>query len=263
MDNNIAPHDKYKYNKINLIGKTNINSFGSEMKILNYINNRNVIVEFSNGYIVTTTYELFNNGKVRNVYDPSVFGVGYLGEGEYKTSINKITTLQYIKWTGMLMRCYNNKYQLKNPTYVGCSVIDKWHNFQNFAKWFDENYYEIEGQRMELDKDILVKGNKIYSPDTCVFVPNDINVLFAKSNSIRGDLPIGVHLTKNKKYRAQCNKGNNKMIYLGNYETPEEAFITYKVYKEKLIKTIADKYKDIIPTVLYNAMYSYNVEIDD
>lgn len=117
-------------------------------------------------------------GNVRNVYDRNLFNVGYLGEGIYKSKVNRKNTTQYNAWQNMLRRCYNESYQEKHPTYIGCEVIKEWHNFQNFTKWYDENYYEIEGQIMDLDKDIMVIGNKIYSPETYLFVPQSINKLF-------------------------------------------------------------------------------------
>ena len=115
---------------------------------------------------------------------------------------------------------------------------------------------------MELDKDILNKGNKVYSPDTCVYVPQSINSLFTKSDKVRGEYPIGVYKQKDK-YVAQLNKGNGKQIYLGSYSTPEEAFQAYKQAKEEYIKEVANEYKDKIPYRLYEALMNYEVEIDD
>ena len=118
---------------------------------------------------------------------------------------------------------------------------------------------------MNLDKDILIKGNKVYSPDTCVFVPQNINKLFIKRDSSRGEFPIGVHYYKrNKKFGVVCSFGNSSSsAYLGLYDTPEEAFQVYKTFKENQIKQIANEYIDIIPTKLYQAMIEYEVEYDD
>lgn len=152
-----------------------------------------------------------------------------------------------------------------HPTYKGCTVCDEWHNFQVFAKWYDENYYLLDDQRTELDKDILIKGNKTYSPETCVFVPQRINGLFTKREKDRGNLPIGVSLHKKyNKYYSRYNNGLGKTIHLVSYNTPEEVFyLGYKPHKEQLIKEIADEYKGKIPQKLYEAMYKYEVEITD
>ena len=167
----------------------------------------------------------------------------------------------------MLMRCYYDKYQKKHPTYKGCTVCEEWHNYSNFKNWYDENYYEIEGEQMALDKDILVKGNKTYSPNTCVFVPQNINTLFIKRNKARGKYPIGITFNKDaNKFIAKCNTFYNvkkQQKYLGLYNTIEDAFNAYKKFKETEIKQIADEYKDKIPNKLYEAMYNYEVEITD
>lgn len=199
----------------------------------------------------------------RDPYTPSVYGIGYHGEGEYIPSVKGEHSQASRMWKGMLNRCYNKKYTDKKQSYIGCLVCEEWHNFQNFAKWHEENYYEIEGQEMHLDKDILVKNNKIYSPETCVFVPECINSLFTKRQSCRGELPIGVHFCKKRhKYIAQCGV-DGKRVYLGGFDSPQEAFNTYKDFKEKEIKRVAGLYKDRIPTELYEALCNYNVEITD
>lgn len=191
------------------------------------------------------------------------YGVGYLGEGDYTYRINGKETLTHIMWRDMLKRCYSEKYHEKKPSYIGCTVDKEWHNFQVFAKWFDENYYEVEGQTINLDKDILNKGNKIYSSNNCVFVPQNINTLFISQKSKRGKYPIGVSYDKEKsKYRADC-RNNGKNVNLGRYSSVEDAFNSYKVHKEKLIKEIAEQYKEHIPSTLYNAMILYKVDIND
>ena len=137
----------------------------------------------------------FKNGLIKNPYDKNVFGMGYIGEGKYnKKDYEKI----YNTWSDMLRRCYEPYFINKNLAYIDCYVHDEWHNFQNFAKWYEENYYEIKEQRMCLDKDILNKGNKIYSSETCLIVPQVINQLFVKPR-IKNDLPIGVGIFNNKK----------------------------------------------------------------
>ena len=168
----------------------------------------------------------------------------------------------------MLKRCYSKKCQKKQPAYKGCIVCEEWHNFQNFAKWYEENYYDVDGERMCLDKDILVKHNKIYSPDTCIFVPETINLLFTKRQNDRGESYIGTSLAENSKYQVHCSiinpvTGKSKSEYLGIYETQQKGFETYKYYKEKNIKQVADYYEKQIPEKLYKGMYNYEVEIND
>lgn len=256
--------------KIERLGEIGISSDGYEIKIVEYNETRDIIIEFQDEHKARTrgNYQQFQKGAFKNPYHRSVCGVGYLGEGEYKVGKDGKHTSAYKVWIKMLQRCYDAYYINKRPTYIDCYVCEKWHNFQNFAKWFYKNYYEIEGQQMHLDKDILYKGNKIYSPNTCVFVPERINALFTKGNKIRGIYPIGVHKHLNRCLVAQCSifkDGERKFIYLGSFslDKPFQAFYSYKVFKENYIKQVADEYKDLIPKELYDAMYKYEVEIND
>ena len=253
----------------NRIGEINYNTFGSEMIITKYRKYSDVDVYFPkyDWIFKNTRYGDFKNGNVRCPYEPRVFNKGYLGEGEYKAKENNKNTKVYNTWHNMLMRCYSNKYHDGRNTYIYCETEEYLLNFQNFGKWYSENYYEVEGEQMHLDKDILCKGNKIYNRENMIFVPERINTLFVKCDSNRGEYPIGV-TPMNGKYMAQYNMYDfkihkTKREYLGTYDTIEKAFEVYKYYKEKNIKKVADYYKEQIPKRLYEAMYNYEVEIDD
>ena len=168
----------------------------------------------------------------------------------------------YNTWFQMIRRCYNEKERYKHPTYDDCFVCDDWLSYSKFKEWFDDpnNGYK-EGY--QLDKDILCKGNKEYCPDKCCFVPNELNSITTKANTLRGDTPIGVSRNRNK-YRAAYSK-LNKLIYLGLYETPEEAFDAYKKAKEAWMKEYGETlYKEgKITEKVRNALANYRVEITD
>lgn len=257
--------------KINRIGEINYNTFGSKMIISKYRKYSDIDVYFPqyNWTFKHIAYKEFKNGKIKCPYERRVFGIGYIGEGKYKVSDNGKKTKCYRTWQNMLQRCYDEKHRYKNPTYENCKVCKEWLNYQNFAEWYYKNYYEIKDEIMCLDKDILNKGNKIYLPENCVFVPQIINKLFTKSDKSRGEYPIGVNYNKkNKKFVAYCNiydfkENKQKRIHLGYYNTIEKAFQVYKQFKENHIKKIADYYKEQIPQKLYDAMYKYEVEITD
>ena len=212
-------------------------------------------------------YQNFKNGNIKCPYEPRTFGIGCIGEGKYKGKENGETHKYYVIWVSMLQRCYDPKYQEKYPTYNRCKVEDFFLNFQHMCEWLDENYYEVPGEKMHLDKDILCKGNKVYSRETCIFVPERINLLFVKRDNNRGDNPIGVEDLPSGNYRVRCSNGFGKQIDLGVYPTKEEAFKVYKEYKEKVIKETIDSYEGKIPepyyTRLKTAMYNYEVEITD
>ena len=250
--------------------KRNLEHLGFyEMKIIKYNGRKDIIIEFQDKYKakIHSNYDNFKRGKIKNPYHPDVYNIGYLGQGKYKAYENRKATIAYSMWKDMLKRCYDPYYLNKKPTYINCYVCDEWLCFQNFAKWYYENYYEIENEIMCLDKDILIKGNKTYSPKTCVIVPHRINNLFCNRNNNRGKYPIGV--TRNRDcLMAQCSliingKQIPQKIGYFSLDKPFQAFTCYKNYKEKVIKQVADEYKDLIPKELYEALYRYEVEIND
>ena len=185
-------------------------------------------------------------------------------------SDNGKQTKCYETWKGMFRRCYSDEWHKREPTYKGCVVCEEWKIYSNFKKWYDENYYEIDEENMQLDKDILHKGNKIYSPENCIFTPKIINCIFTKTNANRNDICIGVQYNQDKsyKYKSQASyynfeKHKKQKINLGKYNDKLEAFNAYKQFKESYIKEMADRYKGKIPIKLYEALYRYKVEITD
>jgi len=136
-----------------------------------YTNAKKITVMFLNtGTVTNTTSARLYDGCIKDRSSISVSGVGYIGFGKYIS-----THISYEKWSAMLNRCYGKLYQKEKPTYRGCTVCEEWHNFQNFALWYEENYPN-DGIEYQLDKDIKIKGNKVYSPDSCAFVTRKDNM---------------------------------------------------------------------------------------
>ena len=255
--------------KIDRTGEEGYNNLGSKMIIKEYRSAKDIDVYFPeyNWVFEHTQYSAFKRGNIKCPYEPRYYGKGYLGEGKYKMSENGKHTYEYLIWHSMLMRCYDPKLHERNPTYKGCKVEDYLLNFQNMGEWIEDNYYEIPGEQMCLDKDILYKGNKVYSRETCIFVPKRINNLFTKKDNGIGDCPIGATPRVSGNYQVFCSNGYGKLINLGTYTTKEEAFQIYKEHKEKVIKEVIDSYEGRIPEPFYSklktAMYNYEVEITD
>lgn len=202
------------------------------------------------------TWQL-TTGEIKDPMKPLVYEVGYFGIGEYKCKVNGKGCKAYNCWSGMLERCYSDKYHLTcRYKGRGVKVCDDWHNYQTFAKWFKDNY--IEG--FELDKDIL--SGKLYSPETCVFIPKELNTFFTARHKARGEYPLGVGYDKlSKKFQVNLNNGKGKGVYLGLHSTPEDAFQVYKREKEKMCKAYAKDYleKGWISEKTYNALMSWEV----
>lgn len=228
-----------------------------DVKIITYEDSQNcTILTPCNKIISGLSYQQLIKGTIKNNNFPSVYGTGYLGYGEHKTVFEGIRTNSCQVWLGMMQRGYSKLYKERCPTYKDVEVCEEWKCFQNFAQWYEENY--IEG--FQLDKDILVKGNKIYSPETCCFVPMEINMLFTKGNSricsVR-EYPIGVSFKKGKYISNMYKK------YLGIFDTVNEAFQAYKIAKEARIKEVAEIWKGKIEENVYQALINYQVEITD
>lgn len=242
----------------NRTGEVSINSKGEKMTIVDYIDSNNITIKFDDGTIVKNKkYSAFKQGIIKNPNFKNVYGFGVTGD-EF-ANVRELKS--YKTWCSMIERCYSKKHIMKRPTYENISVCEEWVYYRNFKEWYDKNYYEVEGERMCLDKDILIKNNKVYSPESCIYVPNTINLLFLKKKNDRNGV-IGV-VKKGNKYIARTNVGKSKKKHIGSYDNEIEAFNAYKRAKEEYIKQVADKYRNRIPKKLYDAMYRYEVEITD
>lgn len=256
-------------NTNNRIGMEKYNNQNCLMKIIEYNNCKDIVVEFQDEYKakVHTSYRWFLIGRIKNPYHPSVYNIGKLGI-KYPMSINGKHIKEYTAWTSMLKRCFVEKFKEKYPTYKNVICCDEWLLYENYYEWLHKqpNFDKwLNEDKWCVDKDILVKGNKVYSPKTCCIVPHNVNILFAKRDAKRGDLPIGV-IRFGDRYRADCrNPFTNKQDHIGYYDTSEQAFQIYKSHKEKLIKQVAQmEYSNgNITKQCYDSMMKYEVEITD
>ena len=230
------------------VGKQTVTNQGYTIEIINYVDSSNCTVLFlETENTKKTTFREFVTKTVTNPLHRGVYNVGFEGIGLYDFKSNK---KRCRVWSSMLQRVYSNNYS----AYKECTVDERWHNFQNFAKWFEENYNPETMEGWQLDKDILVKGNKIYSPETCCFVPIEINTIF------KNDRQKGYNKTAKGNFIVRVNKLNYRET-VGRFNTESEAFQAYKVEKEKYIKEVAEKWKELISDRVYQAMYNYQVEI--
>jgi hypothetical protein len=192
-----------------------------------------------------------------------VQGVGVSEKGKHPISIGRKRTKEYILWQNMLERCYSAKLHARYPNYIGCETSDNFKNFQYFAEWCNNQIGWCEDD-WQLDKDLFSVGNKIYSEDTCFFVPRKINVFLNRRRNSRGDYPQGVALYRPlMKYTSQICNGTRKTTYLGRFDTPEEAFYVYKEYKENLAKALAIEYSGRIHSKVIESLNNFTVEITD
>lgn len=235
-------------------GEKHMTNEGYEVEIIKCTTNKNCDVLFSNGYVSKNReYKCIQQGRIKNPYYTSVYGVGYFGEGNHFSKLDGVKTKSYQTWVSMLSRCYDEKFQERHPTYIGCRVDEHWHNFQNFAQWFESRYKD----GFELDKDILVKGNKIYSPKTCCLIPQKINRLF--SRTAKSDITPSVGVDKHYNRFVVRVIFNGERVVVGSFETEEEASKNYILHKEMEIKRVAKEWENDLEDNVYKTLISYKL----
>lgn len=186
----------------------------------------------------------------------TVRGIGFLGYGPHEASLNGKNTRVYQIWGKMFTRCYCPKFLNSNPTYRDCVVHEDWHNFQNFAEWYKQQEFRDDGYC--LDKDVLFKGNKVYGPDTCCLIPQEVNKLIAVSKIKSSDLPTGVVLRScGIKFQATVTCFG-RVNYAGTFETADEAHLAYKTLKQKYVKDMAELWKGRISKDVYEALMKWS-----
>lgn len=234
----------------------NTNKSGS-LFTTKYVSAEEVYVQFINtGYETKAELGQIRKGNVKDKLSPSVYGVGILGENT--TKFNGKSIKEYMLWKGILQRCYDSKFQERCKTYEGVTLSDNFKSYQYFIDWCNNQIgFDLEG--WQLDKDILVKGNKVYSEDTCCFVPKEINMLFTKGDSKRGNYPIGVSYDQQASNFRSDIRMYGKNSGLGYFKTSEAAFLAYKEAKEVHIKNLANKWKDKLDVRVYRALVNYQV----
>ena len=245
------------------VGKVCKSKSSGDFKVLKYNNAKDVEIQFlETEYRKVAEIKEVRNGGVKDPYSPSVFGVGTLGT-KYPTMINGVRTKEYGLWVRMLERCYSDSFKKKNPTYIYCEVSDKFKSYEYFYEWCNKQIGS-DNEGWQLDKDLLVKGNKVYSENSCVFIPQEINSLLIKSTASRGEHLIGVCWSNtHKAFKAQVSKNKGKSEHLGCFKTEIEAFNAYKEAKEAFVKEQANKFKSQIDIRAYEALMNYTVEITD
>lgn len=183
------------------------------------------------------------NNKWENLFEKEktkVCGVGYNSEGKYKKCINNLKTESFLRWHSMLSRCYDGK----QSAYLNCFVNKDWHDFQNFAEWFESNF--IRG--WDLDKDLLGNGFE-YSSENCCFLPREFNsLLSSESNGVKH---TGYSLVGHK-YYVRVRDGSPSQKYIGKFDTIEEASCAYKEAKQERVLKLLNKYRGQLSMNIYN-----------
>ena len=227
---------------------------GHTCVVVEYLNNKNITIEYPSGHRVVTQGVNLKKGAFKDQWFPSTHSVGVLGYEPFRCLDQYYTT-----WSNMLRRVYFPK-ENEVQAYADVLITPEWTYLTEFRKWFESQIYE---PGWHLEKDLLVKGNFIYCPEHCIFVPQEINNLLTKPTIAVNGYPVGVHYCKAKNtYIAQISRGTVGKC-LGSFDTPEEAFYVYKQAKELYIKDVANKWRLNLDPRAYEALMCYKIEISD
>lgn len=237
-------------------------------EVVKYNSCYDVIVKWQDGSLESHPAGHIKNGGIKPLYQPSVAGVGYFGEGRFsnyqKIGGEKAPQEIYAYWTRMIIRCFNPEEILKNSgrRYMFVEVHKNWFCFQNFAEWALKQPNWNMG--LDLDKDLLGSGSE-YSEDSCTFLPTDVNIFLAENWSKSAhDLPIGVQYIKpatigaKEGFIARCHT-NRGREYLGYFNDPMEAHLAYKDCKESYAKVLAEKYKSVLTVDAYLKLKEFKI----
>lgn len=228
------------------------NNQGDWFTVVGIENLRKISVVFDDhpNNIRIKTKQHIQEGRVADKLKPAMWGVGFIGYGEYSSKNQKVA---YSAWGNMITRCYWEGYRdYSSYGGRGVYVTKEWHNFQNFCSWFIHN--TVDG--FEMDKDLKGSVSDVYSPDTVVFLPPRINVMFTARRSERNEYGIGVRPRDKGKFSSNMTY-EGKNVYLGYFDTPEEAYGVYKVAKELAVKQVAEEYRNVLTLEVYELLMNW------
>lgn len=243
----MSDNTNHAHNWVDRTGEINYTRYGTPIKIIKYNREKDIVVEFQDEYKVrkNVSYTHFKEGTVKNPYDKSIYGVGYIGEG-YITKEKNVSKKEYNVWKNIIRRCYSGENKKTFVAYKNCKVCDDWHNYSIFAKWYNENLYSCSDE-LEVDKDILSNNNKIYSKETCVLIPREINRFCQASK--KG----GSHFLLNNTWVARIHHCENK-THIGTFKNFKDAESEFLKYKNKIYQELIEKYKEELPPDVYTKL---------
>lgn len=243
------------------IGEVFTSTKGQQFEIVEYVKAIKVKIRF----LTEPYYEGWSNvssirrGNVKNPYYRGVYGIGFIGEGPYKSKNGNVSDEAYNRWKNMLARCYDGATKIKLAAYEGCTVHPHWHNFQNYAEWFYKNPFYTFG--WNVDKDLLIFGNREYGPHTCVLLPPAINSALQMRGDKADGLPHGVKVNSSCSHLFEASSSVfDKKHYIGLYPTVEEAYAAYKSFRENHVKSLVLNYQGKIDPVVYEKLMNFKVE---
>lgn len=241
--------------RIDRTGEVHYTTEGDKFTIIKYVNNRDSTIQFEDGVIqYNRDYKSIRLGVIKHLNNRNIYSIGYIGYGEY-TYTN--SPKAYKTWHSMLQRCYETN-TINNLSYKNrIKVCEEWECFQNFVPWFNKNYNFETMNKWELDKDILCPKCNLYSPETCLFLPREINSRMCKTIQKIGQL-VGTRETKYFRFQSVALFGDS--IRRKNYASAEDAHNSWLEVRKYTFTKLAEKYKDSLDYRGYQALMNITVD---
>jgi hypothetical protein len=226
-------------------------------------NTRSKIKFMDTGYIADFYNVNIERGEFKDRLRPSLCGVGYgVMRGDSISPFHKT-------WQNMINRCHNPTYNDKYKSYSDCSVIEGWYDFRNFREWCEHTHPYNTEVKFELDKDMRLQGNRVYSPETCMWIPKKLNQYINEvkgASSVTGVKGVSPAMRSGEGvtdgvYEVRCADGKGGRVFLGHVNSIEEGSLIYKNYKEGRLKFLAEEYlvSGVIPKATYEIIVKYKI----
>lgn len=244
------------------VGQIYENKRGSRAEVVYYEDSKRVWICFLDdvGYVRSVGAKDLKKGDFKNPFHPSVYGMGCIGILTEDIKTHPLYKKCYSCWNSAVERCYSERWHKKFPTYEKCTICKDWLVFTNFFKWYiNQVGSEIEG--IQLDKDLLVRGNKVYSPETCCLVPCILNNIVLNNESSKGKYKRGVTFDRRCGVFQASISIRNKPKTLGVYKDEDSAHKAYLIAKKSVIVELANDWKGRVEDKVYFALLEWDVDV--
>lgn len=223
------------------------------------INGQNATFKFlDTGSTLTRRKSQVYEGDMKDPLGKTCYGKGCIGVKQFNLS-GSVRGIGYSMWQGMLQRCFDEKFKNRHTSYRDTTIDDRFLDFSYFMDWAEQQKgfmcKDEKGRYFQLDKDLLVSGNNNYSPETCCFVPREVNNIVIRPRDSSKTLPVGVYAIR-KKFNVKLSRWG-KLEDLGYFNTIEDAFKVYKQAKESYIKEVANNWKGCLDQRIYERLINY------
>lgn len=234
---------------------------GGSCTVVEHFSWDKILIRHNDSFAHTAIVESGNlrKGAVRNPYHPCVYGVGFIGVGPHSVRENGRKSPAYTQWSGIIQRGHSGIFKKENPSYDDVSVSPEWHNFQEFSDWFYKQAHSMS-PGFQIDKDLMIIGNREYSPKACSFVPSQINSLLNDCAGRRGLLKQGVTFEKRRNSYVARISIKGRPMKIGRFPSENLAYSAYIEAKIRYVREMAEEYKLVLHPTVYDNLKNWKLD---